>query len=106
MRRRRAVPLALLLLLPVADGGNAVDAAVTMAAVLEARGGHLRPADFADHASTWTEPVGMNYLGHRLDPMNGWLATFGGAQTIYVHPTSGALMTAADARREAYALAY
>jgi len=48
----------------------------------------------------------LDATGHRLDPMNGWLATFGGVQMIYVHPESGALMTAAGPRREAYSIAY
>ncbi|MDP2498038.1 MAG: gamma-glutamyltransferase [Candidatus Palauibacterales bacterium] len=48
----------------------------------------------------------LDRLGHRLDPMNGWLATFGGVQMIYVHPESGALVAAAGPRREAYAIAY
>lgn len=48
----------------------------------------------------------LDRLGHRLDPMNGWLATFGGVQMIYVHPESGALTAAAGPRREAYAVAY
>ncbi len=48
----------------------------------------------------------LDRLGHRLDPMNGWLATFGGVQMIYVHPESGSLVAAAGPRREAYSIAY
>ncbi len=44
--------------------------------------------------------------GHRLDPVEGWTATFGGAQMIYVEPGTGTLTAGADPRREAYALAY
>ncbi len=48
----------------------------------------------------------LERMGHRLDPMDGWRATFGGAQMIYVHPESGALMVASGPRREAYGIAY
>lgn len=48
----------------------------------------------------------LESMGHRLDPMEGWQATFGGAQMIYSHPESGALMTASGPRREAYSVAY
>lgn len=37
-----------------------------LAAFLEERGGYLGPGDFAEHRSTWTEPVGIDYLGHRV----------------------------------------
>ena len=45
-------------------------------------------------------------LGHDLRPVEGWTATFGGAQMILVEPGTGTLTAAADPRREAYALAY
>ena len=45
-------------------------------------------------------------LGHDLQIIQGWTATFGGAQMIYVDPETGTLTAAADPRREAYALAY
>ena len=45
-------------------------------------------------------------LGHDLQIIQGWTATFGGAQMIYVDPDTGTLTAAADPRREAYALAY
>ena len=38
--------------------------------------------------------------------IDGWTATFGGAQMIHFDPTTGVLTAAADPRREAYALAY
>lgn len=44
-------------------------------------------------------------LGHEVDVISGWTATFGGAQMIMVSP-AGTLVAAADPRREAYALAY
>lgn len=44
--------------------------------------------------------------GHRIRVVEGWTATFGGAQMIYVDPVSGTLAAAADPRREAYAVAH
>jgi len=37
-----------------------------LAAFVEAGGGHLRPEDFRTHGSTWTEPIGVDYLGHQV----------------------------------------
>lgn len=48
----------------------------------------------------------LSRLGHDLQIVQGWTATFGGAQMIYVDPETGTLNAAADPRREAYALAY
>jgi len=48
----------------------------------------------------------LTALGHRLSPIEGWTATFGGAQMIFYDPETGTLIAAADPRREAYALAY
>ena len=48
----------------------------------------------------------LDALGHRLSVVEGWTATFGGAQMIFVQPGTGTLTAAADPRREAYALAY
>ena len=48
----------------------------------------------------------LSGLGHDLRIIQGWTATFGGAQMIYVDPETGTLTAAADPRREAYALAY
>ena len=45
-------------------------------------------------------------LGHSLQVIQGWTATFGGAQMIFYDPETGVLTTAADPRREAYSLAY
>ena len=45
-------------------------------------------------------------LGHDLRLVQGWTATFGGAQMIVFDPDTGTLTAAADPRREAYALAY
>lgn len=45
-------------------------------------------------------------LGHDMNPIQGWTATFGGAQMIVFDPEHGVLTAAADPRREAYALAY
>ncbi len=44
--------------------------------------------------------------GHRFRIVDGWTATFGGAQMILREPEFGTLTAAADPRREAYALAY
>lgn len=44
--------------------------------------------------------------GHRVDPVAGWTATFGGVQVILIDPVSGARRTGADPRREAYGMAY
>ena len=44
--------------------------------------------------------------GHELNVIDGWTATFGGAQMIHRDPASGVLTAAADPRREAYAIAY
>ena len=43
--------------------------------------------------------------GHRLRVIEGWTATFGGAQMIRIEP-SGTRTAAAGPRREAYAIAY
>ena len=48
----------------------------------------------------------LGELGHELEIVEGWTATFGGAHMIYVEPATGTLTAAADPRREAYALAY
>jgi gamma-glutamyltranspeptidase/glutathione hydrolase len=48
----------------------------------------------------------LTALGHRLSPVEGWTATFGGAQMIFYDPKTGTLTAASDPRREAYALAY
>ena len=48
----------------------------------------------------------LSALGHRLNVVEGWTATFGGAQMIFVEPDTGTFTAAADPRREAYALAY
>ena len=45
-------------------------------------------------------------LGHDLRVVEGWTATFGGAQMIRVEPEFGTLTVGSDARREAYGLAY
>lgn len=45
-------------------------------------------------------------LGHDIDVVHGWTATFGGAQMIRIDPVSGTLTAAAGPRREAYAIAY
>ena len=50
--------------------------------------------------------TGLEARGHELRMIEGWTATFGGAQMIYVDPVTGTLFAAADPRREAYALAY
>jgi gamma-glutamyltranspeptidase/glutathione hydrolase len=49
---------------------------------------------------------GLEARGHRLRVIEGWTATFGGAQMIVYDPETGTLTAAADPRREAYALAY
>ena len=48
----------------------------------------------------------LSALGHDLRVIEGWTATFGGAQMIVYDPTTGVLTAAADPRREAYSLAY
>jgi gamma-glutamyltranspeptidase/glutathione hydrolase len=49
---------------------------------------------------------GLQARGHRLSLIQGWTATFGGAQMIVYDREHGVLTAAADPRREAYALAY
>lgn len=49
---------------------------------------------------------GLIDRGHALRLIDGWTATFGGAQMIVFDPTTGVLTAASDPRREAYALAY
>ncbi len=49
---------------------------------------------------------GLEARGHRITLIEGWTATFGGAQMILYDPSTGVLTAAADPRREAYALAY
>jgi gamma-glutamyltranspeptidase/glutathione hydrolase len=48
----------------------------------------------------------LEALGHQLRVIEGWTATFGGAQMIVYDPVTGTLTAAADPRREAYSLAY
>jgi gamma-glutamyltranspeptidase len=48
----------------------------------------------------------LEALGHELRVIEGWTATFGGAQMIVYDAETGTLTAAADPRREAYALAY
>ena len=48
----------------------------------------------------------LTALGHQLDVVPGWTATFGGAQMIRVDPERGTLVVASDPRREAYGIAY
>jgi gamma-glutamyltranspeptidase/glutathione hydrolase len=45
-------------------------------------------------------------MGHELRVVQGWTATFGGAQMILVEPDFGTLTVASDPRREAYGLAW
>lgn len=45
-------------------------------------------------------------LGHDLRVVDGWTATFGGAQMIRVERAFGTLTVASDPRREAYGLAW
>jgi gamma-glutamyltranspeptidase/glutathione hydrolase len=45
-------------------------------------------------------------IGHEVNSVSGWTATFGGAQMIRVDPEFGTLFAASDPRREAYAIAY
>jgi len=40
--------------------------AENLAAYLEAEGGYLRPEDFANHTSTWVEPLSGSYHGYSL----------------------------------------
>ena len=44
--------------------------------------------------------------GHEIEPVEGWTATLGSVQVILIDPSSGIKRTGADARREAYAIAY
>jgi gamma-glutamyltranspeptidase/glutathione hydrolase len=48
----------------------------------------------------------LNARGHGMRLIEGWTATFGGAQMILVEPGTGTLTVASDPRREAYGLAY
>ena len=49
---------------------------------------------------------GLVDLGHDLNLIDGWTATFGGAQMIVWDEENGVLTVASDPRREAYGLAY
>lgn len=40
------------------------EVAAALTAHLEASGGYLREADFAQHSSSWVEPLSADYLGH------------------------------------------
>lgn len=44
--------------------------------------------------------------GHGMRVIQGWTATFGGAQMILFDPETGTLTVGSDPRREAYGLAY
>jgi len=50
--------------------------------------------------------MGLTSRGHQMNVIEGWTATFGGAQMIVYDREHGVLTAAADPRREAYALAY
>ncbi len=50
--------------------------------------------------------VGLENRGHDINLIEGWTATFGGAQMIHHNPDTGVLTAAADPRREAYSMAY
>ena len=49
---------------------------------------------------------GLLARGHDLDLIDGWTATFGGAQAIVYDAENGVLTVGSDPRREAYGLAY
>lgn len=54
-----------------------------------------------------TETVeGLLGLGHDVNLIEGWTATFGGAQAIVYDAANGVLTVGSDPRREAYGLAY
>jgi gamma-glutamyltranspeptidase/glutathione hydrolase len=48
------------------DGFYRGPPARTISAHLEREGGYLRETDFASHASTWVEPLSLEYEGHRI----------------------------------------
>ena len=50
--------------------------------------------------------IELDSLGHSVQVIPGWAATFGGAQMIFYDPHTKVLTAAADPRREAYSLAY
>jgi gamma-glutamyltranspeptidase/glutathione hydrolase len=50
--------------------------------------------------------IELDSLGHSVQVISGWTATFGGAQMIFYDPQTKVLTAAADPRREAYSLAY
>lgn len=50
--------------------------------------------------------AGLSALGHEVRVVQGWTATFGGAQMIWRDPRHGTLAVASDPRREAYGLAW
>jgi gamma-glutamyltranspeptidase/glutathione hydrolase len=50
--------------------------------------------------------AGLEDLGHDLQVVEGWTATFGGAHMIVYDAATGVLTVASDPRREAYGLAY
>lgn len=50
--------------------------------------------------------IELDSLGHSVQVIPGWTATFGGAQMIFYDPHTKVLTAAADPRREAYSLAY
>lgn len=50
--------------------------------------------------------IELDSLGHSVQVIPGWTATFGGAQMIFYDPQTKVLTAAADPRREAYSLAY
>jgi len=42
------------------------DVAERLSAFIEAEGGHVRAPDFAQHTSTWVDPLRAEYLGHTM----------------------------------------
>ena len=60
--------------------------------------------DFEDRLETGVLAE-LEALGHEIDIVQGWTATFGGAQMI-LRDRDGTLVAASDPRREAYAIAH
>ena len=61
--------------------------AETLADFVQGQGGHLRASDFANHVSTWVEPLRLNYLEHTFIVMPP--STQGPAQLALMEMSKG-----------------
>ena len=57
-----------------------------------------------EHGTPWETMQALTRMGHEIDPSGG--GSFGGAQTIMVHPVTGTYLGGSDPRKDGAALGY